>query len=170
MLDIKYVVENTQAVKQALAGRNGEFPVDKAVELELKRRETIKKSKRSKRAATAKAPRSRSSKRKEERRRHIADMQKTGVRIKELDDILSSTEAELKELMLSIPNIPTAPRRLAKATRTTWRSENGESLRVSIFRPSRIGSLARRSICWIGRAPQRYPARGHCLPRRRRKA
>ena len=42
MLDIKYVVENTQAVKQALAGRNGEFPVDKAVELELKRRETIK--------------------------------------------------------------------------------------------------------------------------------
>ena len=38
MLDIKYVVENTQAVKQALAGRNGEFPVDKAVELELKRR------------------------------------------------------------------------------------------------------------------------------------
>ena len=37
MLDIKYVVENTQAVKQALAGRNGEFPVAKAVELELKR-------------------------------------------------------------------------------------------------------------------------------------
>ena len=107
MLDIKYVVENTQAVKQALAGRNGEFPVDKAVELELKRRETIKE------VETLKARRNSESAKVAQLKREkknaddiIADMQKTGVRIKELDDILSSTEAELKELMLSIPNIP----------------------------------------------------------------
>ena len=87
-------------------------------------------------------------------------MQKTGVRIKELDDILSSTEAELKELMLSIPNIPTAPRRLAKSDADNVEVRKmGRAYEFRFFRPSRIGSLARRSICWIGLAPQRYPVR-----------
>ena len=160
MLDIKYVVENTQAVKQALAGRNGEFPVEKAVELELKRRETIKE------VETLKARRNSESAKVAQLKREkknaddiIADMQKTGVRIKELDDILSSTEAELKELMLSIPNIPHSTTPFGKSDADNVEVRNGESLRVSIFRPSRIGSLARRSICWIGLAPQRYPVR-----------
>ena len=71
MLDIKYVVENTQAVKQALAGRNGEFPVDKAVELELKRRETIKEVETLKARRNSESAKVAQLKReKEERRRH----------------------------------------------------------------------------------------------------
>ena len=38
MLDIKFVVENKEFVKEQLSHRGGEYPVDKAVDLELKRR------------------------------------------------------------------------------------------------------------------------------------
>ena len=38
MLDIKFVVDNKEFVKEQLSHRGGEYPVDKAVDLELKRR------------------------------------------------------------------------------------------------------------------------------------
>ena len=38
MLDIRFVVDNKEFVKEQLSHRNGNFPVDQAVELELKRR------------------------------------------------------------------------------------------------------------------------------------
>ncbi|MBE5749188.1 MAG: hypothetical protein E7344_06155, partial [Clostridiales bacterium] len=38
MLDIRFVVDNKEFVKEQLSHRGGEYPVDKAVELELKRR------------------------------------------------------------------------------------------------------------------------------------
>lgn len=34
MLDIKFVVENKEFVKEQLSHRGGEYPVDKAVDLE----------------------------------------------------------------------------------------------------------------------------------------
>lgn len=44
MLDIKFVVENKEFVKEQLSHRGGEFAVDKAVELELKRRAILGKA------------------------------------------------------------------------------------------------------------------------------
>lgn len=41
MLDIRFIVENTQLVKDAMATRSGTYDVDKVVELDKKRREII---------------------------------------------------------------------------------------------------------------------------------
>lgn len=107
MLDIKYVVENTESVKRALAGRNGEFPVDKAVELEAKRREIIKDVESLKALRNSESAKVAQLKREKQNADDIiADMQKIGVQIKQLDDKLTGVEAELKETMLSIPNLP----------------------------------------------------------------
>ena len=160
MLDIKYIAENTQAVKQALAGRNGEFPVDKAVELELKRRETIKE------VETLKARRNSESAKVAQLKREkknaddiIADMQKTGVRIKELDDILSSTEAELKELMLSIPNIPHSTTPFGKSDADNVEVRKWGEPTSFDFSPKPHWELGETLNLLDSLAPQRYPVR-----------
>ena len=107
MLDIKFVVENKEFVKEQLSHRGGEFAVDKAVELELKRRAILGK------AETLKAKRNADSekiaklkKAKEDASSLIAEMQKIGEEIKAYDVQLSEIETELRATMLSIPNIP----------------------------------------------------------------
>ena len=41
MLDIRFIVENAQAVKDAMATRSGTYDVDKVVTLDKRRREII---------------------------------------------------------------------------------------------------------------------------------
>lgn len=116
MLDIRYVVENTESVKRALAGRNGEFPVDKAVELELKRREIIREVEALKARRNSESAKVAQLKREKQNADEIiADMQKIGGQIKELDDKLAVVEAELKDAMLSIPNLPHATTPVGKS-------------------------------------------------------
>lgn len=116
MLDIRYVVENTESVKRALAGRNGEFPVDKAVDLELRRREIIKEVEALKARRNSESAKVAQLKREKQNADEIiADMQKIGGQIKELDDKLAVVEAELKDAMLSIPNLPHATTPVGKS-------------------------------------------------------
>lgn len=116
MLDIRYVVENTESVKRALAGRNGEFPVDKAVGLELKRREIIKEVEALKARRNSESAKVAQLKREKQNADEIiADMQKIGGQIKELDDKLAAVESELKDAMLSIPNLPHATTPVGKS-------------------------------------------------------
>lgn len=116
MLDIKYVVENTESVKRALAGRNGEFPVDKAVGLELRRREIIKEVEALKARRNSESAKVAQLKREKQNADEIiADMQKIGGQIKELDDKLAVVETELKDAMLSIPNLPHATTPVGKS-------------------------------------------------------
>ncbi len=116
MLDIRYVVENTESVKRALAGRNGEFPVDKAVDLELRRREIIKEVEALKARRNSESAKVAQLKREKQNADEIiADMQKIGGQIKEIDDKLAVVEAELKDAMLSIPNLPHATTPVGKS-------------------------------------------------------
>lgn len=116
MLDIRYVVENTESVKRALAGRNGEFPVDKAVDLELRRREIIKEVEALKARRNSESAKVAQLKREKQNADEIiADMHKIGGQIKELDDKLAVVEAELKDAMLSIPNLPHATTPVGKS-------------------------------------------------------
>ena len=116
MLDIRYVVENTESVKRALDGRNGEFPVDKAVGLELKRREIIKEVEALKARRNSESAKVAQLKREKQNADEIiADMQKIGGQIKELDDKLAAVESELKDAMLSIPNLPHATTPVGKS-------------------------------------------------------
>ena len=107
MLDVKFVCENIELVKEALSKRSGTYPIDKVAALAAARKEIIKevenlkaqKNKVSQEIATLK----REGKNADEL---VNKMRAEGDKIKELDDKLSEIESELKELMYSIPNLP----------------------------------------------------------------
>lgn len=107
MLDLKFVVENAQLVKEAMGTRSGEYDVDIVVELDKKRREILKE------VEMLKAERNRVSaevavlkKNKQDASEIIAKMKEVGEKIKELDGALGPIEADLRMALLSIPNIP----------------------------------------------------------------
>ena len=107
MLDLRFVCENIEAVKAALAQRNGNFPIDKVAGLAEERRSIIRQ------VEQMKSDKNRISDRIAEMKRQkqdaaviIEEMKKLGVKIKELDETLAGIENELAALMYSIPNIP----------------------------------------------------------------
>ncbi|MBR2988541.1 MAG: serine--tRNA ligase [Clostridia bacterium] len=109
MLDLKFVVENTQKVKDAMATRSGSYDVDEVIRLDAKRRELLKE------VETLKAQRNRVSgeiavmkKNKKNADEKIAEMKKVGETIKSLDNELAEVEPQLRLALLSIPNIPDA--------------------------------------------------------------
>ena len=107
MLDIKFVVENKEFVKEQLSHRGGKYPVDKAVDLELKRRAILGEVEVLKAKRNADSEKIAQMKRaKEDASSIIAEMQKLGEEIKLLDSRLSEVEQELRSTILSIPNIP----------------------------------------------------------------
>ena len=107
MLDLRFVVENTQKVKDAMATRSGSYDVDEVIRLDAKRRELLKE------VEALKAQRNKVSgeiavmkKNKENADEKIAEMKKVGETIKALDNELSEIEPQLRLALLSIPNIP----------------------------------------------------------------
>ena len=109
MLDVRFIVENADLVKKAMATRSGSYDVDKVVELDKRRREIIGE------VEVLKSTRNKASQEVGKLKKAgqnadelIAEMQKVGDRIKELDAELSVVSADLKMAALSIPNIPDA--------------------------------------------------------------
>lgn len=107
MLDVRFVVENTDKVKAAMANRSGIYDVDCVVKLDGLRKELIKKSE------SMKAERNRASDEVAKLKKQgldasatIAKVKEDNALIKELDEKLSGVEAELKNSLLNIPNMP----------------------------------------------------------------
>lgn len=109
MLDLKYIRENPDIVKQAIVNKAEKGDVDLILELDKKRREIIgkkenleaRKNKVSKDIAAAKKQGSDASE-------HIAAMREVGQEIAQLTENLRNTESDLSEALLNIPNIPHA--------------------------------------------------------------
>lgn len=127
MLDIKFLVENTDKVKEALSHRNGNFEpyIDSAVKNEKKRKQIIAK------VETLKATRNTESdniaklkKAKQDASELIASMQQISAQIKELDAQQAEAEANIRTALLAIPNIPseTCPVGLSDAENVVVRS------------------------------------------------
>ena len=107
MLDLNLIREEPDMVRQALVVRQMDpAPVDQVLELDERRRELIQE------VETLKAERNTASreigkmKDPAERQAKIEAMREVGDQISELDEKLRFVEAELQELMLTIPNIP----------------------------------------------------------------
>lgn len=106
MLDLRFVCDNIDLVKEKLAKRNSKLDISEVVELAGKRRAAIKeveslkaqKNKVSAEIAVLK-------KNKQPCDDLIAEMRAEGDKIKSLDALLSSVEERLKELMYTIPNL-----------------------------------------------------------------
>ena len=105
MLDLKFVCENIEEVKQRLAHRSGKFDLEGLSELAEERKNLIQDSeqrKATKNAVSKLIPTLKGG----EKNAKIIDMKALGEEIKSLDARLSQVEAKISEIMLTIPNLP----------------------------------------------------------------
>jgi seryl-tRNA synthetase len=107
MLDIKFIRDHPDLVKEGAAKKGETAPVDEVLALDTKRRELLQS------VEALKGTRNRVSetigelkKRKEDAAGAIAEMEKVKSEIKSLDDALAGVEQKLTPLLLTIPNIP----------------------------------------------------------------
>lgn len=107
MLDIKFVRENLDAVRQMLQNRHNPLNLDDFEGLEKKRRELLQQTEtlKSERNAASKEI-SALKKKGESADEKIAAMRAVGDKIAEIDAELKTVEEKLRDIMLHIPNMP----------------------------------------------------------------
>jgi len=107
MLDMKFVRENPEKVEQAMKNRNMDKNLDDFLALEKKRREVLQQveADKSQRNAVSGAI-SKMKKAGENADVQIKAMRELGEKIAADDKVLKETEANLKEILLTIPNMP----------------------------------------------------------------
>lgn len=99
MLDIKFIRENKEIVKEAVKNKKAQVDVEELLELDKKRREIIESSEllKAEQNKKSKGPQS---------PEKIEELKKLKERIKESENILSEAELRFEELMFKVPNIP----------------------------------------------------------------
>ncbi|GBD88960.1 serine--tRNA ligase [bacterium BMS3Abin03] len=107
MLDLKFIRENSELVKQAIANKNEKADIDKLLELDEQRRKIIVeaeelKAKRNK--VSSQIPQLK--KAGEDVSGVLAEMKTVSDTISELDDKLRKVDEQLNDILLYIPNIP----------------------------------------------------------------
>jgi seryl-tRNA synthetase len=107
MLDIKFIRENVETVRQALKDRNNSLDLDKIVSLDDSRRQTLG-SLEELRAQKNKANDEISAllKEKKDPKPAIAAMKEVAEKIDKLEEELKGVQAELDRALLTIPNVP----------------------------------------------------------------
>jgi seryl-tRNA synthetase len=104
MLDLRFIREHADEVREALIKLHGTAPVDEILALDAKRRELLAEAdslKHRRNVVSKKIGRM-----KEKDQALIEEMREVGTRIKELDVELSQVEVDLNDLLLLVPNIP----------------------------------------------------------------
>lgn len=98
MLDLKFIRENTELVREAVKARNDTAPIDEILELDEQRRSNLAKLEelRRERKATSKT----SDEAGREKGRQLREQ------IKNLEDIIREIETSLNDRLLRVPNIP----------------------------------------------------------------
>jgi seryl-tRNA synthetase len=104
MLDLQFIREHPDEVREALAKLNETAPIDEILVLDARRRELLAE------ADSLKHQRNVVSKQigrmKEKDQALIEEMREVGARIKDLDGELGLVETELNDLLLLVPNLP----------------------------------------------------------------
>lgn len=106
MIDIRLIREEPDRVKAAIASLNTTAPIDEIIALDATRRSLVNE------VEAMKARRNEGSKRvsqatdSDQRQSLIAEMRALGDEISHLDDTVREMEAQLYELMLTVPNLP----------------------------------------------------------------
>ena len=106
MLDLRFIREHADEVREALVKLHETGPIDEILALDARRRELLAE------ADSLKHQRNIVSKKigrmKEKDQALIEEMREVGTRIKELDVELSQVEVDLNDLLLLVPNMPDA--------------------------------------------------------------
>ena len=107
MLDMKFIRENPELVKAAVANKNDHADVDKILELDNQRRTIVTEVEQLKaRRNTVSEQIGIKKKNKEDASEEIAEMKEVGQQIAELDNQVRSVEEALEHHMLRVPNVP----------------------------------------------------------------
>lgn len=107
MLDIKRIREHTDEVKKGLSGRHGEFPVDQALDLDQRRRTLlaeVEEKKAERNRVSKEIPRLK--KEGQDVQATIEEMRALGEEIDQLDSQVKAVDEDLRQTLLSIPNVP----------------------------------------------------------------
>lgn len=105
MLDIKFIRENAQLVKEAAKKKNITIDIDRLLELDAKRRETQQQQEAARaqqNAASEQIAKATGA----EKKALIASMKQVSEQVGALKDQLMATEAEFRDLLLRTPQIP----------------------------------------------------------------
>jgi seryl-tRNA synthetase len=107
MLDVKYVRQNPDKVRTALENRGATADLDKFLKLDEERRNLLFEAEKLKSLRNQESEEiARKKKMGESADEQIARMKEVSQKIKEMDEKISQTEAELQNILLTIPNIP----------------------------------------------------------------
>ncbi|MFA5523617.1 MAG: serine--tRNA ligase [Tissierellales bacterium] len=107
MLDIKRIRLNTEEVKNGLAKRNGEFEIDRIVELDEKRRKALVKVEEMKarqNQVSKEVPKLK--KEGKDASEVLNEMKELSQKIKDYDSSVKEVEVQLNDLLLRLPNVP----------------------------------------------------------------
>lgn len=106
MLDIKFIRENTEAVRKNLLNRHNDFDLDEVLQLDEKRRELLKQTESLKSKRNAESKNIAIAKKKgEDASAAITAMREVGDEISRIDKELDQIETRQKDLLLRIPNM-----------------------------------------------------------------
>ncbi|HAG27202.1 TPA: serine--tRNA ligase [Patescibacteria group bacterium] len=105
MLDIKFIRENADKVKQAIVDKSVDLDLDRLLDLDAQRR-TVLAEVESFQATKNTFSKELPSLSEEDKKAKILEMQELDIRQTELKDQLRKLDAELNDLMLLVPNIP----------------------------------------------------------------
>ena len=104
MLDLRFIREHADEVREALVKLHETAPIDEILALDARRRELLAEAdslKHRRNVVSKKIGRM-----KEKDQALIEEMREVGTRIKELDVELSQVEVDLNDLLLLVPNMP----------------------------------------------------------------
>lgn len=106
MVDIRFIRDNTEEFTRRIATKGVDVPVQRILELDERRRALITDVERIKAERNAGSKLVGKTQDPQERQRLIGEMQGLGDQIDALDADIRTTEAELDDLMLGVPNLP----------------------------------------------------------------
>ncbi len=106
MLDINFIREHPDEVREALEKLNTDAPLDTVLEKDRERREVLHELEALRARRNAVSKKIPKIKDKSERQARIEEMREVGQRIKRLEEKLREVEATLNDALLRIPNMP----------------------------------------------------------------
>lgn len=106
MLDIKFIRENPDKIKEACRKKQIKFDVDNLLEIDQKRRDLLKKVEAVREEKNKANQQIRETKDKEEREKIISKMREVTSGTEAIEQELKRTQEEFDSLILLVPNIP----------------------------------------------------------------
>ena len=107
MLDLKFIRQNPDLVKQAVKNKNEKADIDRLLQLDEERRQLIQEAEELKRLKNeVSAQINQLKKQKQDASDKIAEMRKVAERIKSLDEKLRQIQSAIQEILIWVPNIP----------------------------------------------------------------